>query len=129
MVTNLSSLVTFHSSLDNEPLKEKFKQAHVLIVPSSYEGFGIVYLEGMAFGLPAIGTTAGAAGEIIEHKKTGYLIEPNNSTALADHISQLASDRSLLTELALNARKRYIQQPSWNEIASGVRAFLQNMIG
>jgi glycosyltransferase involved in cell wall biosynthesis len=130
VITNgLSSMVTFHGPLDNEPLKEKLKQAHILIVPSSYEGFGIVYLEGMAFGLPAIGTTAGAAGEIIEHKKTGYLIEPNNSTALADHISQLASDRSLLTELALNARKRYIQQPSWNEIASGVREFLQNMIG
>ena len=129
MVTNLSSLVTFHSSLDNEPLKEKFKQAHVLIVPSSYEGFGIVYLEGMAFGLPAIGTTAGAAGEIIEHGKTGYLIEPNDSTTLSTYISQFASDRNLLGELSLNARKRYIQQLSWNETAGQIRAFLQSMIG
>ncbi|MDO8753551.1 MAG: glycosyltransferase family 4 protein, partial [Anaerolineales bacterium] len=96
-------------------------------VPSSYEGFGIVYLEGMAFGLPAIGTTAGAAGEIIEHEKTGYLIEPNDSAALAAHISQLASDRNLLTELSLNARKRYIQQPSWNEAAGQIRAFLQSL--
>ncbi len=127
-VNGLSSTVTFHSSLDNEPLVEKLKEAHVLVVPSSYEGFGIVYLEGMAFGLPAIGTTAGAAGEIIEHGKTGYLIEPNDSTALAAHISQLATDRSLLTELSLNARKRYIQQPSWNETAGQIRAFLQSMI-
>ena len=44
---NLSSFVYFHSALDNEPLIEMLKQAHVLIVPSSYEGFGIVYLEGM----------------------------------------------------------------------------------
>ena len=82
-VNGLSSIVHFHGALDNEPLKQKLKQAHVLIVPSSYEGFGIVYLEGMAFGLPAIGTTAGAAGEIIEHGKTGYLIEPNDSATLA----------------------------------------------
>jgi glycosyltransferase involved in cell wall biosynthesis len=125
----LASVVTFHSALDNEPLKQKLKQAHILIVPSSYEGFGIVYLEGMAFGLPAIGTTAGAAGEIIEHQKTGYLIEPNDSTTLATFIAQLASNRSLLTELSLNARKRYIQQPAWNQTASQIRAFLQNMIG
>jgi glycosyltransferase involved in cell wall biosynthesis len=125
---SLSSLVTFHSSLNNEPLIEKLKQAHILIVPSSYEGFGIVYLEGMAFGLPAIGTTTGAAGEIIEHGKTGYLIEPNNSTTLATHISQLASDRNLLAEISLNARKRYIQQPSWSETASQIRDFLQSMI-
>ena len=96
-VNGLSPIVHFHGALDNKSLKQKLKRAHVLIVPSSYEGFGIVYLEGMAFGLPAIGTTAGAAGEIIEHGKTGYLIEPNNSTALAMHISQLASDRNLLS--------------------------------
>lgn len=126
-VNGLSSIVTFHSSLDNEPLVEKFKKAHVLIVPSSYEGYGIVYLEGMAFGLPAIGTTAGAAGEIIEHGKTGYLIEPNNHQALATHISQLASDRNLLAELSLNARRRYVQQPAWKETAGQIRAFLQSM--
>ena len=104
------------------------KQAHVLIVPSSYEGFGIVYLEGMGFGLPAIGTTAGAAGEIIEHGKTGYLIEPNDSSMLATHINQLASDRDLLGQLSINARNRYVQQPSWNETANQIRIFLQSMI-
>jgi len=124
----LSSIVTFHSSLDNEPLKQKLQQAHVLIVPSTYEGFGIVYLEGMALGLPAIGTTAGAAREIIEHGKTGYLIEPNDSAILAAHISALASDRNLLTELSLNARKRYTQQPAWNETASRIRIFLSSFI-
>jgi glycosyltransferase involved in cell wall biosynthesis len=124
---DLSSIVTFHGTLDNEPLKQKLKQAHVLIVPSSYEGFGIVYLEGMGFGLPAIGTTAGAAGEIIEHKKTGYLIEPNDLKALAAYISQLTADRNLLIELSLNARKRYIQQPAWNETADQIRSFLRTM--
>jgi len=126
---NLSPVVHFYGALDNETLKQKLIQAHTLIVPSSYEGFGIVYLEGMAFGLPAIGTTAGAAGEIIEHQKTGYLIEPNDSLALAAHISQLAADRNLLAELSLNARKRYLQQPSWNETAGQIRAFLHSMIG
>ena len=129
MVNDLSSTVHFHGALENEPLKQKLKQAHVLIVPSSYEGFGIVYLEGMAFGLPAIGTTVGAAGEIIEHGKTGYLVKPNDPATLATHISQLASDRNLLTELSLNARKRYTQQPAWNETAGQIRAFLQHMIG
>jgi glycosyltransferase involved in cell wall biosynthesis len=128
-VKGLSSVVHFHGSLNNEPLVEKLKQANVLVVPSSYEGFGIVYLEGMCFGLPAIGTTAGAAGEIIEHEKTGYLIQPNNQQALATHLSQLASNRDLLTELSLNARRRYAQQPAWNETANQIRTFLQNMIG
>ena len=128
-INGLSSAVNFHGALNNEPLIEKLKQAHLLIVPSSYEGFGIVYLEGMCFGLPAIGTTAGAAGEIIEHKKTGYLIQPNDHQTLAAYLAQLASNRDLLTSLALNASRHYLQQPAWTRTAGQIRAFLQNMIG
>jgi glycosyltransferase involved in cell wall biosynthesis len=121
---NLSSRVFLHGSLDKEPLIEKLKQAHVLVVPSSYEGFGIVYLEGMGFGLPAIGTTAGAAGEIIEHGKTGFLIQPDDSHALATHLKVLGEDNALLTRLSLNARTRYLRQPSWTETAKKIRDFL-----
>jgi glycosyltransferase involved in cell wall biosynthesis len=124
---HLSSFVFLHDSLNNEPLKQIIKQSHILIVPSSYEGFGIVYLEGMCFGLPAIGTTAGAASEVIEHEKTGYLIEPNDYATLTKIISNLEKNRNLLIELSLNAKKRYIQQPQWKETARQIRAFLLEM--
>lgn len=125
---HLTSSVIFHGSLDREPLVEKLKQAHLLVVPSSYEGFGIVYLEGMGFGLPAIGTTAGAAGEIIDHGQTGYLIDPDDSRALAGYLQTLAEDRGLLERLSLNARERYLRQPSWPETAENIRTFLYSFI-
>lgn len=124
----LSSTVRFHGALDNQPLIEMYKQAHVIVVPSSYEGFGIVYLEGMGFGLPAIGTTAGAASEVIKHGEDGYLIEPDDASALAKHLHKLATDRELLLKLSLNAVWRYQQQPKWNETANSIRDFLYQMI-
>ncbi|MBI3162468.1 MAG: glycosyltransferase family 4 protein, partial [Chloroflexi bacterium] len=124
----LSSFVFLHGSLDQQPLIDLYKQAHVMVVPSSYEGFGIVYLEGMGFGLPAIGTTAGAASEVISHGKDGYLIEPDDAETLASHIHTLASDRELLVKLSLNAVRRYQVQPKWNETAKGIREFLIRMI-
>lgn len=123
-VSSLQSPVIFHGSLDNEPLIEKLKQAHVLVVPSSYEGFGIAYLEGMCFGLPAIGTTAGAAREIITHGENGYLIEPNDAEALAAHLRELERNRELLVRLSLNALKRYKAQSKWEETARSIREFL-----
>jgi glycosyltransferase involved in cell wall biosynthesis len=120
----LSSSVAVHGSLDKESLIEKLKQAHVLVVPSSYEGYGIVYLEGMAFGLPAIGTTAGAAGEIIEDGHTGYLIQPNDSASLFSHLKSLGDDRRLLIHLSINARQRYLRQPAWEATAESIRNFL-----
>lgn len=128
-VSSLKSQVIFHGSLDNEPLIEKLKQAHVLVVPSSYEGFGIVYLEGMCFGLPAIGTSAGAAGEIITHEENGYLIEPNDTETLAEHLRELERSRELLVRLSLNALKRYKAQPKWEETARSIREFLANFGG
>jgi len=118
------SSVTFHGALDNDPLKQLLREAHVLIVPSSYEGFGIVYLEGMAFGLPAIGTTAGAAREIIADGETGYLIAPDDSKMLATHIMALMNERRLLTRMSIHAVRRYRQQPKWEQTASQIRKFL-----
>ena len=116
--------VTFHGALNNDPLVGMLRAAHVLVVPSSYEGFGIVYLEGMAFGLPAIGTTSGAASEIIAKSETGFLIQPNDAQGLASHLAALADDRSLLERMSLNALKRYQQQPRWVETAGQIRQFL-----
>ena len=127
-VKGLSSMVRFHGALDHEPLREQFMRAHVLCVPSSYEGFGIVYLEGMGFGLPAIGTTEGAAGEIIRDGETGFLVPPRSADLLAARLASLAADRPSLTRLSLAARQRYLEQPAWMETASNIREFLRSML-
>ena len=123
-----ASNVHFHGPLDNAPLIEKLKSAQVLVVPSSYEGFGIVYLEGMAFGLPAIGTTAGAAGEIIREGETGFLIAPGDADMLATRLQALAADRPLLAQMGVAALKRYAQQPRWYQTATEIRRFLKSLL-
>lgn len=126
---DLSPFVYLHGPLDNEPLIKMYKQAHVMVVPSSYEGFGIIYLEGMGFGLPAIGTTAGAAGEIITHGEDGYLIEPEDNVMLAKILDELSLNRDLLARLSLNALKRFKSQPRWEETAKSISKFLYEMTG
>jgi len=127
-VLGVTSKVLFHGTLDNEPLIEKLKQAHVLVVPSSYEGFGIVYLEGMCFGLPAIGTTAGAAGEIISDGVDGFLIKPGDVHLLASRLKSLNEKRDVLIQMSLAARSRYLRQPKWEETAGQIREFLLKQI-
>lgn len=124
----LSSFVFLHGPLDKEPLFDKLKNAHVLVVPSSYEGFGIVYLEGMCFGLPAIGTTAGAASEIITDGVDGFLIEPENAFALSERLKLLDERRDILLQMSLAARARYLRQPTWEETAGRIREFLLRQI-
>jgi glycosyltransferase involved in cell wall biosynthesis len=125
---DLKSKVFFHGSMEHEDLAAILKSAHVLVVPSSYEGFGIVYLEGMAFGLPAIGTTAGAASEIITDGETGFLIKPGDFKTLAERLSQVENDKGLLARMGVKALERYRQQPTWEKTAGKIRYFLHQMI-
>jgi len=126
---NLSSFVFLHGPLDKDPLIERLKRAHVLVVPSSYEGFGIVYLEGMCFGLPAIGTTAGAASEVIRDGVDGFLIQPEDADLLANRLKVLHEKREVLIRMSCAARERYLRQPKWEETASQIRGFLQSFLG
>ncbi len=124
----LSSKVFFYGILDNEPLIERLEYAQVMVMPSSYEGFGIAYLEGMGFGLPAIATTSGAASEFITDGENGYLIPPKDSSALAERLATLANDRDLLARMSIKALQRYQRQPKWEETMDRIRNFLSQMI-
>lgn len=118
----------FHGALADAPLAEKLTAADLLVVPSSYEGFGIVYLEGMRFGLPAIGATTGAAAEVIDPGQTGFLVAPGDWRALAARLDELAHNRALLADLSLRALARYRRQPGWPQTAAAIRRFLQKEV-
>lgn len=125
----LTSRVRLMGSQQDAAIANVLRESQVLVVPSSYEGFGIVYLEGMGYGLPAIGTTQGAAAEIIDTGENGYLIDPEDSANLAAILEKLHLDRQHLSTLSLAAHQRYHQFPGWEQSMETVRAFLLEMIG
>ena len=108
-------------TLSDVELAKVLTRSHVLAVPSDYEGFGIVYLEAMSFGLPAIATTHGAAREIITDGENGYLVPPDNPALLASRLLALQSDRALLTQMGLAARARFLAHPTWEESMKKIR--------
>jgi glycosyltransferase involved in cell wall biosynthesis len=124
----LEAQVKFLGPLVESQLADCMNRQHLLIVPSFYEGFGIAYLEGMDFGLPAIASTAGAAHEIITDGRDGFLIPPGDTSLLARHIGSLGANRSRLAEMGLAARERFLAHPTWEESAGTVRTFLERLV-
>jgi len=125
---DLDASVHLHGALSGAALVELYRRAHALALPSSYEGFGIVYLEAMGFGLPCIATTAGAAGEVIADDQTGWLIPPEDASALAGRLQRLAGDSGLLERMSLAARQRYLAHPTWEQTADKVKDFLRDLV-
>jgi glycosyltransferase involved in cell wall biosynthesis len=122
----LNNKVFIAGPLNNNDLAMKLKNHHVLVVPSFYEGFGMAYLEGMGAGLPAIGTTAGAASEIITHGQNGFLVPAGDSSGLFQHLRKLHEDRELLMSMSLNAFEHFKRFPTWQATGEIIHGFLQS---
>lgn len=121
----LTDKIRFWGALGKAELSTHLNHSHLLVLPSLYEGYGIAYLEGMGFGLPAIASTAGAAREIITHGVDGFLIPPGDSDVLAQHLMELQADRERLASMARSARRRFLAHPTWEETTARIRAFLR----
>ena len=123
----LNERVRLLGRLAQAELRAVLRESHVLVVPSQYEGFGIVYLEGMGFGMPAVASTGGGAAEIITSGKDGYLIHPGAVQELADYLTGLNDDRSRLVAMGVAARQRYERHPTWEQTAGNIRTFLEKL--
>jgi glycosyltransferase involved in cell wall biosynthesis len=128
----LAEQVRLLGALDDQALTDCLQTQHVLAVPSAYEGFGIVYLEGMGFGLPAIASTQGGAREIISSGENGFLIDfrdaERSTGLLVQCLDAFHRDRELLVQMSLAAYRRYTQHPGWQQTGKRIRLFLQNLL-
>ncbi len=120
--------VTFLGVVDGQALRDLLAGSDVLVIPSFWEGFGIAYLEGMAFGLPAIGTTAGAIPWMIQDGVNGFMIAPGDCAGLAAIFRRLGADRALLASLSAGALRYFQSCATWDESMASIRGFLLDMV-
>jgi glycosyltransferase involved in cell wall biosynthesis len=97
-------------------------------MPFAYEGFGIVTLEAMAFGLPVLGSASGATPELVRDGREGILVAQGDLAAAAGAVAWLHRDRAALARLGRNARVRFDAQARWADTMTAVEAFLAGMV-
>lgn len=102
----VSGQVAFLGALSDEDLEEEYGRAHCFCLPSRQEGFGIVFLEAMASGLPVVAARAGAVPEVVPHDRAGFLVDPDDTGALASALTRILSNPGLAWELGAAGRER-----------------------
>jgi phosphatidyl-myo-inositol dimannoside synthase len=96
-----------------------YRKASVFALPSRGEGFGLVYLEAMARGLPCIGSRQDAASDVIVDGTTGYLVDYADTAALAARLVQLLTDEGERRAMGEAGRRRLATE--FSEAAFGAR--------
>lgn len=100
----------------DDEVRSWYYRADLFCLPSVQEGFGIVFLEAMAAGLPIVATTAAAIPEVVPHGMAGLLVPPADVTALADALTTLLGDVSLRRRYGSFGRD-YVAQFDWMRVA------------
>jgi len=116
----VEDIITFTGRVDNGRLPFFYSAADVLVIPSYYEPFGLVALEGMACKVPVIASRVGGLAVIIQDGKNGLLFEPRNALDLKNKILSIYQSKDLAKDLIENAYQKVLKKYSWKNIAEDI---------
>ena len=100
--------VVFLGRVSDERLEELYGGVDAFALPSEGEGFGLVFVEAMAHGLPCVCVRAGAAPEVVQDGETGLIARPRDVADLADKLFVLARNPQLRAKLGAAGRQRHL---------------------
>lgn len=95
-ISSYESTATFLGPLDWNALREEYRRADLLCLPSLSDGFGQVILEAIACGTPALTTTSCGASDLIRHGENGLVIPPADLESLISSLEWASRNRDKL---------------------------------
>lgn len=101
----------------------------VFVLPSRWEGFGLVLLEAMSAACPVVATRVGPVPEIVQHGNSGLLVEPGDSSVLAGAIAQLLDNAEHRRVMGRRGRTRALREFSVDRVARETTALYHSLLG
>jgi glycosyltransferase involved in cell wall biosynthesis len=125
----LDEKVHFIGGIPHKDLVATYHAADVVVNPSLSESFGISVVEGMACGIPVVGTRIGGMCETILDGTTGLLVEADSPGDLAQALITVLTDPSRARNMGLEGRKRATDQFSWTARAGRLMEVYRKVLG
>lgn len=124
----IAGSVRFFGHADDTALSELYTMADAVAVPSLYEPFGIVALEGMAAGVPTVTSDTGGLMDIIDHLNNGLTTYAGNPESVAWGLLQVLNNQEVAARIGKQGRAHVIEHYSWQTISSRTLALYQRAV-
>jgi glycosyltransferase involved in cell wall biosynthesis len=121
------SQIHFTGWLSPSEVEDWYRRADIQVVPSRYEPFGMVILEGMIHGLPIVASDVGGPAEILEHGRTALLFPPWDVEALSHALITLVRDKALRQRLGEEAATEVRRNWTWPNLVERMRGVYEEL--
>jgi glycosyltransferase involved in cell wall biosynthesis len=122
----LNDRVRLIGEVDEAGAATLYGVADIFALASLFEGYGMVFSEALAFGLPIVATTGGAIPEAVP-QAAGLLVEPGYPAAFAEALRLIITDPEARARLAQGARQAGRNQPRWSDTAAIIGQALERI--
>jgi glycosyltransferase involved in cell wall biosynthesis len=112
----LTDRIALLGAVASARLAELYRAADLFVLASRFEGYGMAYAEAVAYGLPTIGTTAGAIPDTLSGE-SAILVKPDDVAALARALRRLITDSNERKKISSAARAAAAHFPTWRDSA------------
>ncbi|MEW6635185.1 MAG: glycosyltransferase family 4 protein [Actinomycetota bacterium] len=119
--------VFVRGAVSDAALAEAYACADLFALTSLYEGYGIVYAEALAAGLPVLACNVGPVPELVG-REAALLVPPGDAEALAGALDTLLADAGLREKMSAAARRRAGELPGWEETVRGFFSALREAV-
>ena len=123
----LEGRVTVLGQLDAAQMRDEYRQAAVLVLPSAQETSPMVIAEAMAAGVPVVATRVGGVPHLIDDGRTGFLVDVGDIDAIAQRVTELLGDERSRRSLAAAARS-HAEQFRAAAVAGRVRSVYEEAV-
>jgi glycosyltransferase involved in cell wall biosynthesis len=103
---NLKDKIKVLGWISGNRKKELFETADIYVLPSYNEGLPMSILEAMSYKIPVVSTVTGGIPEVVEHGKTGFLVEPGDVKKIAKYLNILSSNKVLRNKMGEEGFKK-----------------------
>jgi phosphatidyl-myo-inositol dimannoside synthase len=121
----VSESIRFLTNLSREEIAACYARSEIFALPSTGEGFGLVFLEAMAFGKPLIGAARGGITDIIEDKVNGLLVPAGDLKSLVEALAELLENESLRMELGRRGAEKVRHRYSFEVFADDLERIIE----
>jgi len=120
--------ISLEGYVTDHDLQQAYRECTIFLAPSRFESFGLIAIEAMRYAKPVIVGNVGGLVEVVDHNKTGVLVNPSDAKDIAAAIQKLLQNPKFANEIGIAGEKSFKENFTVDKMIDGIETTYRSML-